>query len=89
MRYSKYWRARRQRITESSEGESARPVTINFLDSAVSLATCGRELWCARRCCPRSARRGGRKPRRTREPFKTVTPTPTDWWVNKAATFNF
>ncbi len=50
------------------------------------LATCGRELCCARRCCPRFARREGRKPRGTSERSKTTaTPTPTDWWVHNAA----
>lgn len=84
LRGSKLWCARRQRITDTCNIGGRRARALSLTDPSVSLAKCGRELLCARRCCPRSARRGRRKPRGTREASKTTaTPTPTDWWVNK------
>lgn len=81
---SKLWCTRRQRITDTCNTGGGRACARSVTGSSVSLATCGRELLCARRCCPCSARCGGRKPRGTREPSKTtLTPAPTDWWVNR------
>lgn len=86
LRGSKLWCTRRQRITDACNIGGRRARALSLTDPSVSLAKCGRELLCARHCCPRSARRGWRKPRGTREASKTTaTPTPTDWWVNKTA----
>lgn len=69
-------RSRAQRPAREKHLEAARGTLLS-----VSLATCGRELCCARGCCARSARRGGRKPRGKSEKCKTTGTTPTDWCV--------
>lgn len=81
---SKLWCTRQQRITDTCNSRGGRACARSVTGSSVSLTTCGHELLCAQRFCPRSARRGGRKPRGAREPSKTtLTQAPTDWWVNR------
>lgn len=71
-------RCRAARVKNAAREEAARGLA--ELCSPVSVATCGRELCCARRCCPRCGPRDGRRPRGTRDRSRTIRTTPTDWW---------